>query len=56
MDISEVSFEYLHSKEVKGKIGEIIFVVATDSNHGREAAWAVKQFGKNTKRYLLGLC
>uniref|UniRef100_UPI0037D9BCD4 pyridoxal-phosphate dependent enzyme n=1 Tax=Tepidimicrobium xylanilyticum TaxID=1123352 RepID=UPI0037D9BCD4 len=51
MDISEVSFEYLYSKEVKGKIGEIIFVVATDSNHSREAAWAAKQLGQKAVVY-----
>lgn len=43
LDISELSFEKLKSKEIKGKIGEITFVTATDGNHGRGIAWAAKQ-------------
>src|SRR5699024_7359386 len=35
IDISEVSFDYLRSKEVKEKLGDITFVTATDGNHGR---------------------
>jgi len=35
MDISKVSFDYLRSKEVKEKLGDITFVTATDGNHGR---------------------
>jgi len=52
MDISEVSFEYLRSKEVKEKIGEITFVTATDGNHGRGVAWAAKQLGQKAVVYM----
>jgi len=43
MDISELSFEKLKSKEIKDKLGEITFVTATDGNHGRGVAWAANQ-------------
>ncbi|NLY86910.1 MAG: diaminopropionate ammonia-lyase [Tissierellia bacterium] len=52
MDISEVSFEYLRSKEVKEKLGEITFVTATDGNHGRGVAWAAKQLGQKAVVYM----
>ena len=52
MDISDVSFEYLRSKEVKEKIGEITFVTATDGNHGRGVAWAANQLGQKSVVYM----
>ena len=52
MDISEVSFEYLRSAEVKEKIGEITFVTATDGNHGRGVAWAANQLGQKSVVYM----
>lgn len=45
MDISELSFEMLKSKEIKEKLGVITFVTATDGNHGRGIAWAANQMG-----------
>lgn len=52
VDISEVSFEYLRSQEVKEKIGEITFVTATDGNHGRGVAWAANQLGQKSVVYM----
>ena len=52
MDISEVSFEYLRSAEVKEKLGEITFVTATDGNHGRGVAWAANQLGQKSVVYM----
>ncbi|MBU3160645.1 diaminopropionate ammonia-lyase [Clostridium frigoris] len=46
MDISELSFEKLRSKEIKEKLGDITFVTATDGNHGRGIAWAAKMLGQ----------
>ncbi|MFZ5967457.1 MAG: diaminopropionate ammonia-lyase [Bacillota bacterium] len=46
MDISELSFEKLKSKEIKERLGEITFVTATDGNHGRGIAWAARQLGQ----------
>lgn len=52
VDIAEVTFEYLRSKEVKEKIGEITFVTATDGNHGRGVAWAANQLGQKSVVYM----
>jgi diaminopropionate ammonia-lyase len=48
IDISELSFEKLKSKEVKEKLGSITFVTATDGNHGRGIAWAANQLGQKS--------
>ena len=48
MDISELSFEKLKSKEMKEKLGDITFVTATDGNHGRGIAWASRQLGQKS--------
>lgn len=48
MDISELSFEKLKSKEIKEKLGDITFVTATDGNHGRGIAWAARQLGQKS--------
>lgn len=52
VDISELSFEKLRSKEVKEKLGEITFVTATDGNHGRGIAWAASQLGQKSVVYM----
>ncbi len=52
MDISELSFEYLSSDEVKEKLGEITFVTATDGNHGRGVAWAANHLGQKSVVYM----
>ncbi|MBS4212363.1 diaminopropionate ammonia-lyase [Neobacillus rhizophilus] len=48
VDISELSFEKLRSKEVKEKLGSITFITATDGNHGRGIAWAANQLGQKS--------
>ncbi|MGO0062934.1 diaminopropionate ammonia-lyase [Brevibacillus fluminis] len=48
MDISELSFERLKSREMKERLGEITFVTATDGNHGRGIAWAASQLGQKS--------
>lgn len=48
VDISELSFEKLRSKEVKEKLGDITFVTATDGNHGRGIAWAANHLGQKS--------
>ena len=52
VDISQVSFDYLRSAEVKKKLGEITFVTATDGNHGRGVAWAANQLGQKSVVYM----
>jgi len=45
-NISDISFEKLKSTEIKEKIGNLLFVSATDGNHGRGVAWAAKILGQ----------
>jgi len=52
VDISELSFEKLRSKEVKKELGDITFVTATDGNHGRGIAWAANQLGQKSVVYM----
>ena len=52
VDITELSFEKLKSKEVKEKLGDITFVTATDGNHGRGIAWAANQLGQKSVVYM----
>jgi len=48
LPIEELSFKKLMSKEVKQKLGDIIFVTATDGNHGRGVAWTARQLGQKS--------
>ncbi|MBT2701137.1 diaminopropionate ammonia-lyase [Bacillus sp. ISL-40] len=52
VDISELSFEKLRSKEVKDKLGDITFVTATDGNHGRGIAWSANELGQKSVVYM----
>lgn len=52
ISIEDTSFEMLKSKEVKKKLGNLIFVTATDGNHGRGVAWAARQFGFKSIVYM----
>lgn len=51
-DINTLSFAELASSEVKAQIGEIVFVTATDGNHGRGIAWAAEQLGIKAVVYM----
>ncbi len=44
-DPASVSLEELRSQEVKERLGTILFVTATDGNHGHGLAWAAKKLG-----------
>lgn len=48
MNISELSFEMLNSKDIKEKLGDLTFVTATDGNHGRGIAWFANQIGQKS--------
>lgn len=52
VDISELNFEKLKSKEIREKIGQITFTTATDGNHGRGVAWAAQQLGQKAVVYM----
>lgn len=47
-EISELSFAKLSSPELKEKIGEVVFVTATDGNHGKGVAWAANKLGQKS--------
>lgn len=47
LDIDDLPYEKLISKEVKDKLGDITFVTATDGNHGRGVAWAAHELQQN---------
>lgn len=52
MEVEDLPFEVLVSKEIKEKLGDITFVTATDGNHGRGVAWAANQIGQNSVVYM----
>lgn len=52
MDIKDLTFEKLTSKEVKNKLGEITFITANDGNHGRGVAWAANKLNQKAIVYM----
>lgn len=52
VDINSISFDYLKSPEVAEKIKDMVFVTATDGNHGRAVAWAATQLGCKSIVYM----
>lgn len=48
MDIKNLDFEKLTSKEVKDKLGDVTFITATDGNHGRGVAWAANKLDQKS--------
>lgn len=46
--IEEMNFSTLTSSEVREKLGDMVFVTATDGNHGRGIAWAARQLGQRS--------
>lgn len=45
LDPSSTTFEDLQSEEIKQKLKDIVFVTATDGNHGKGVAWAANKLG-----------
>ena len=52
LDIREISFDDLRTPEVRNKIKDIVFITATDGNHGRGVAWAAGQYGCKSCIYM----
>ncbi|MBU5675898.1 diaminopropionate ammonia-lyase [Alkaliphilus sp. MSJ-5] len=50
--IAEMPYEKLISEEVRKKLGDIVFVTATDGNHGRGVAWTAKQLKQHSVVYM----
>ena len=48
----EMTYDHLTSEEVRGKLGEVTFISATDGNHGRGVAWTAKALGQKSVIYM----
>ena len=48
MNVETVTFEKLKSKEIKDQLGDLVFVTATDGNHGKGVAWAARELGQKS--------
>ncbi|HWQ78622.1 MAG TPA: diaminopropionate ammonia-lyase [Anaerovoracaceae bacterium] len=52
LDAGKISFSDLQTPEIKKKIKDIVFITATDGNHGRGVAWAANQYGCKSYIYM----
>ncbi len=52
VNIANLPYEKLISQEVKGRLGWITFVTATDGNHGRGIAWTANRLGQKCVVYM----
>lgn len=52
IEINSISFDYFKLPEIAEKIKDMVFVTATDGNHGRAVAWASTQLGCKSIVYM----
>lgn len=52
IDIGSVGFDYFKLPEISEKIKDMVFVTATDGNHGRAVAWTAAQLGCKSIVYM----
>ncbi len=52
LDISDLPYEAMLSREVRKKLGPVTFITATDGNHGRGIAWTASQLGQKCVVYM----
>ncbi len=52
LDIRRIGFSDLQKPELKEKIAELVFVTATDGNHGKGVAWAAGKLGCKAHVYM----
>lgn len=52
LDINKISFDDLKTPEIQNKIKDMVFITATDGNHGRGVAWAANQYGCKSYVYM----
>lgn len=52
MDLAELPYEKLVSKEIKEKLGEITFIAASDGNHARGVSWTANKLQQKCKIYM----
>lgn len=45
LDENSTTFDDLQSDEIKGRLTEMVFITATDGNHGKGVAWAATKLG-----------
>ena len=52
VDIGQLPYDRMTSKETREKLGDITFVTATDGNHGRGVAWTANRLGQKSVVYM----
>ena len=52
MDISELPYDVMTSDAIRGKLGNVTFVTATDGNHGRGVAWTANRLKQKSVVYM----
>lgn len=52
MNIEDLPYEKMVSKEIRQKLGDLTFVTATDGNHGRGIAWTANQLKQKSVVYM----
>ena len=52
LDLEKTDFSQICSEENKEKIKDMVFITATDGNHGKGVAWAAKKFGCQAYVYM----
>ncbi len=52
LDISEITFDDLMKEELNSKIRELVFIAATDGNHGKGLAWVASKLGCQCTIYM----
>lgn len=50
--IEDMPYEKLISEEVRKELGDMVFVTATDGNHGRGVAWTANQLKQHSVVYM----
>lgn len=50
--ITEMPYDKLISDEIRDQLGEMVFVTATDGNHGRGVAWTANQLKQKSVVYM----
>ncbi len=48
LDDSEMTYEKMTSPKARDKLGNVLFVTATDGNHGRGIAWTANKLGQKS--------
>lgn len=52
LEIENLTYERLISKEIRERLGDLTFVTATDGNHGRGIAWTAGRLGQKAVVYM----